>query len=166
MRARYQLFNPFLSTADAAAMLNIAERYTSFGTYADEATSEGLGETLPQRFDAALNYINAGIDGAGNHDDAAVAAHRTNYFRETYAYGDQVLAEGIEPYLNNPRLMASAHELSGAEVVVPAIVYANILIPGQELAIHTDVPEFLGVSRKSAPQWLLTCMLHSGLFDD
>ena len=63
MRARYQLFNPFLSTADAAAMLNIAERYTSFGTYADEATSEGLGETLPQRFDAALNYINAGIDG-------------------------------------------------------------------------------------------------------
>ena len=53
MRARYQLFDPFLSTADAAAMLNIAERYTSFGTYADEATSEGLGETLPQRFDAS-----------------------------------------------------------------------------------------------------------------
>ena len=166
MTTPYHHFDAFLSPGDAEAMLRIAEQYGSFGTYADEATSEGLGEKLPQRFDAALNYINSGIDGAGNRDDATTAGHRTNYFRETYAYGDEVRAAGIEPFLDNPALMTAAREVSGAEVIVPAIVYANILTPGQELAIHTDVPEFRGANRKLVPQWLLVCMLHSGLFDE
>ena len=48
---------------------------------------------------------------------------------------------------------------------MPAIVYANILLPGQELAVHTDVPEFRGANRKVVPQWLLVVMHHSGLFD-
>jgi hypothetical protein len=59
-----------------------------------------------------------------------------------------------------------AREVTGRPLVVPAIVYANILTPGQELAIHTDVPEFRGADRKHMPQWLLVTMLHSGLFDD
>ena len=49
-------------------------------------------------------------------------------------------------------------------VVVPNIVYANLLLPGQELAVHTDVPEFRGANRKLYPQWLMVVMLHSGLF--
>src|SRR5207248_7959988 len=52
------------------------------------------------------------------------------------------------------------------DVVVPAIVYANILLPGQELAVHTDVPEFRGANRKVVPQWLLVVMHHAGLFDE
>jgi hypothetical protein len=166
MSASYRKFEPFLAADDASDMLRIAESYGSFGTYADEATSEGLGESLPQRFDAALNYISSGIDGAGNSDDPTTAAYRTNYFRETYAYGDELLAEGIRPFLENPALTESARAIAGAEVIVPAIVYANLLVPGQELAVHTDVPEFLGVNRKNVPQWLLVCMLHSGLFDE
>ena len=39
------------------------------------------------------------------------------------------------------------------------------MVPGQELAVHTDVPEFRGSSRKNVPQWLLVVMHHSGLFD-
>jgi hypothetical protein len=49
--------------------------------------------------------------------------------------------------------------------VVPNIVYANLLVPGQELAVHTDVPEYRGANRKRFPQWLMVVMLHSGLFD-
>ena len=48
----------------------------------------------------------------------------------------------------------------------PAIAYANLMVPGQELAVHTDVPEFRGANRKVFPQWLLVVMLHSGLFDE
>jgi len=166
MNAPYRHFDPFLSAKDADAMLRIAESYGVFGTYADEATSKGLGENLPQRFDAALNYISAGIDGSGNADDAATAAHRTNYFRETYVYGSDIRAEGIQPYLANQRLLDTAREIADAEVIVPAIIYANLLVPGQELAIHTDVPEFRGANRNVVPQWLLVCMLHSGLFDE
>ena len=40
------------------------------------------------------------------------------------------------------------------------------MVPGQELAVHTDVPEFRGVNRKLLPQWLLVVMHHSGLFED
>jgi hypothetical protein len=40
------------------------------------------------------------------------------------------------------------------------------MVPGQELAVHTGVPEFRGCNRKVMPQWLLVVMHHSGLFDD
>lgn len=165
MPRTYQHFDPFLSVDDATAMLRLAESCGSFGTYSDEATSDGLGEDLPQRFDAAINYINGGLDGAGNDDDRDTAMQRTNYFRETYAYGDDVKVDGIQPFMQHPSLVAMAREISGCDVIVPAIVYANLLVPGQELAIHTDVPEFLGANRKNFPQWLLVAMLHSGLFD-
>ena len=163
--AHYRHWDPLLSPEGAEGMMALAESCGSFGTYADEATSEGLGEQLPQRFDVGLYYFDAGIDGTGNPDDEATAASRTNYFRETYAYGDDVLVPGTEVFMNYPGLHQAARELSGCEVVEPAIVYANLLVPGQELAIHTDVPEFRGANRKNMPQWLLVCMLHSGLFE-
>ena len=146
-------------------MLAIAQSFGSFGTYADEATSDSLGEDLPQRFDVGINYIDRGLDGSGNHDTPETAASRSNYFRETYAYGNEVKAPGIEPFLAHPALSQTAREISGCTNIVPAIVYANLLVPGQELAIHTDVPEFRGINRKTVPQWLLVVMLHSGLFD-
>lgn len=161
----YRHWSPLLGDRDADAMMRIAEAFGSFGTYADEATSEGLGETLPQRFDVGFNYVQAGIDGAGNSDDIETAVSRTNYFRETYAYGSEVLAPGIETFMQLPQLGESARQLSACDLIEPAIVYANLLVPGQELAIHTDVPEFRGANRKNMPQWLLVCMLHSGLFN-
>ena len=165
MHAIYSHMAPFLAVDDATAMLRIAESLESFGTYADEASNDGLGEKLPQRFDAAFNYIAHGIEGAGNADDTRTASHRTNYFRETYAYGEEVRAPGIEPFMQQRDLQDMARKVSGRSEIVPAIVYANLLIPGQELAVHTDVPEFRGANRKVLPQWLLVVMLHSGLFD-
>ncbi|MFT4822241.1 MAG: hypothetical protein ACI9DH_001640 [Halioglobus sp.] len=161
----YLHMDPFLSSSDADGMLRIAEAFGSFGTYANEATSEGLGEDLPQRFDVGLNYFDSGIDGLGNDDAPAIAASRTNYFRETYAYGNVIEAPGIQAFMEHSALRATARQISNRDNIVPAIVYANLLIPGQELAIHTDVPEFRGANRKLTPQWLLVCMLHSGLFE-
>ena len=166
MDAKYAHLDPFLSPENAQEMLRIAESFESFGTYADEATSAGLGEQLPQRFDVGLHYISAGIDGKGNEDYEVTAASRTNYFRETYAYGADIHAEGIQAFLEHPSVAASASRISGSDIIVPTIVYANMLLPGQELAIHTDVPEFRGANRKLFPQWLLVCMLHSGLFGE
>src|SRR5262249_28595698 len=40
-----------------------------------------------------------------------------------------------------------------------------LMVPGQVLATHTDVPEFRGANRKVMPQWLLVAMHHSGLFE-
>ena len=166
MRASYKQMSPFMTREEAATMLRIAEERRVFRTYAEEALNDGIGESLPQRFDAAFNYIQHGIDGHGNSDDVSTAAQRTNYFRETYAYASDIQAAGVEAFFNHTDLLAVAGEVTGRSLVVPAIVYANILTPGQELAIHTDVPEFRGADRKRMPQWLLVTMLHSGLFDD
>ena len=165
MQNPYLHMDPFLAPVEAENMLRVAESFGSFGTYAEEATSEGLGETLPQRFDVALQYLAHGLDGCGNQDAPDTAASRTNYFRETYIYGDEVKVDGVEPFISHPQMSKAARNISGCDEVVPAILYANLLVPGQELAIHTDVPEFRGINRKNAPQWLLVCMLHSGLFE-
>ena len=166
MAASYLRIDPVLSANDADNMLRIAESFGSFGTYADEASNEGLGEQLPQRFDVGLNYVGGGIDGTGNEDNEQTAMQRTNYFRETYAYGEDIRAAGIEPFMEHPTLRDTARKFSDRKVIIPAIVYANLLIPCQELAVHTDVPEFRGANRKILPQWLLVAMLHSGLFDE
>lgn len=165
MTSDYLHLEPFLSPDDADNMVAMARSFGSFGTYADEATSDTLGEELPQRFDVGINYFDRGLDGTGNSDSPEVAASRSNYFRETYAYGSDIKAKGIEPFLDHPELAKTARAISGCSNVVPAIVYANLLVPGQELAIHTDVPEFRGANRTLLPQWLLVVMLHSGLFE-
>jgi hypothetical protein len=165
MSSNYLHMNPFLDAGEAQNMRAIAQSFGSFGTYANEASSDSLGEELPQRFDVGINYFERGLDGAGNTDSPEIAASRSNYFRETYAYGRDIKAPGIVPFMDHPALSDTAQEISGCAHIVPAIVYANLLVPGQELAIHTDVPEFRGANRKLVPQWLLVVMLHSGLFD-
>lgn len=163
MSMRYEIFDPLLSAAEADAMVALCEGFGTYGLYSEEALNEGIGEGLPQRFDAAFNFVRTGGRFARREEISTLAA-RTNYFRETYAYGEEVRAPGIEPFLHHEGIKEAARAVFGRPVIEPAIVYANILLPGQELAVHTDVPEFRGANRKILPQWLLVVMHHSGLF--
>jgi hypothetical protein len=163
---RYFEFDPFLADEDARALVDLCERFGSYGLYSEEGLNDGIGEGLPQRFDAAFNFVRTGGRFGRKHEDLATLAARTNYFRETYAYGEEIVAPGIETFYRDQRLAESAQKIFDRPVVEPAIVYANILLPGQELAVHTDVPEFRGINRKLHPQWLIVVMHHSGLFDD
>ncbi|HMF82814.1 MAG TPA: hypothetical protein VKI01_06035 [Acidimicrobiia bacterium] len=162
----YVLFDPLFSDADADGMVRLCERFGRYGMYSAE--NEGgpeIGEGLTQRHDAVLNYLKAGgMHGAG--ESVSVLAARTNYFREEYAYGTQALIEGVEPFLFHEGFVEAARQIHGRRVIEPAIVFANLMVPGQELALHTDVPEFRGVNRKLHPQWLLVAMRHSELFED
>jgi hypothetical protein len=159
MSAWHRTFDPLLSPGEAEAMPRLCERFGAYRTYAEEPTFAGIGEGLPARYDAVRNYLRA----AGRLDPALAA--RTNYFRETYAYGDEVRITGVEPFLHHSGFVEAARVLYGRPVVEPAIVYANLLLPGQELAVHSDVPEFRGANRLRHPQWLIVAMHHSGLFD-
>ncbi|HWP67367.1 MAG TPA: hypothetical protein VNO26_15835 [Candidatus Limnocylindria bacterium] len=157
-------FTPLFPADTAAAMVALCERFGSYGMYSEEPTFAGLGEGLPARWDAVRNFLKTG-DRVGRREPLEVLAARTNYFRETYAYGAAPAIDGIEPFLFHEGFVEAARRLHGRPVVEPAIVFANLLVPGQELAVHTDVPEFRGVSRKSHPQWLIVVMRHSGLFE-
>lgn len=164
MSNHYQLFDPLLSEPDAAAMVALCERFGRYGMYSQEASEAEIGQGLAQRHDAVMNFIRSG-GRFGRKEPLHVLAARTNYFREEYAYGDDVRFAGIEPFLRHEGFLAAARAVHGRPVIEPAIVYANILVPGQELAVHTDVPEFRGANRKRFPQWLLVVMHHSRLFD-
>jgi hypothetical protein len=161
--ARFEILDPLFAPAEADAMLRLCERFGRYGSYAEDATNEvPLAPGLPQCFDAAFNFVRTG-GRFGRKEAPAVLAARTNYFRETYAYDGEVF-EGIAPFQNHPGLIEAARKVHDCAVVVPNIVYANLLVPGQELAVHTDVPEFRGANRKRYPQWLMVVMQHSGLF--
>lgn len=149
----------------SAAMIELAERFGRYRTYGQHERIElDIGRGLQPRHDSIMNFIRTG--GLRRADeDAATLAARTSYFREEYGYGDRVYAPGIEAFLHNERLLDAARRVHGRPVIEPSIAYANLMVPGQELAVHTDVPEFRGANRKVFPQWLLVAMLHSGLFD-
>jgi len=163
---RYFELDPFLDETQARSLVSLCEDFGSYGMYSEEGLNDGIGEGLPQRFDAAFNFLRTGGRQGLRDTDLGTLAARTNYFRETYAYADQVFAPGIEPLYENDRLVEAAKQLFDRPVIEPAIVYANLLLPGQELAVHTDVPEFRGLNRKLHPEWLIVVMHHSGLFDE
>ncbi len=160
----YRYFDPLLSPAEADAMLRLCERFKTYGTYAEERAEVEIGQGLAQRHDAVANFIKTG-GRFGRKDGIGSLAARTNYFRESYAYGEQIMIDGIEPFLHHEGFVEGARTIHGRPVIEPAIVYANILVAGQELAVHTDVPEFRGANRKKFPQWLMVVMHHSGLFE-
>lgn len=165
MSFRCEIFDPLLSAGDVERMVSLCEQFGSYRMYSEEPVFEGFGAGLPARYDAALNFVRSG-GRFGRQEMPAVLAARTNYFRETYAYGDRVCLSGAEILLRHEALIEGARRIHARPLVEPAIVYANLLVPGQELAVHTDVPEFRGASRKHYPQWLLVAMHHSHLFDD
>jgi hypothetical protein len=164
-RHEYVLFDPLFSDADAEGMVSVCERFGRYGMYSQENVDSEIGEGLTQRHDAVLNYLRSG-GMHGGEESVSVLAARTNYFREEYAYGTKALIEGIEPFLFHDGFVEAARLIHGRPVIEPAIVFANLMVPGQELALHTDVPEFRGVNRKKHPQWLLVAMRHSELFED
>ena len=156
--------DPLFDDAGAAAMVDLCSRFGRYRLYAEHEKIEvEIGRGLGQRHDAVRNFLRTrSTRGA---DPAEIAA-RTSYFREEYGYDGRALIAGIEPFLESPKLADAARRVHGLPVVEPAIAYANLYLPGQELAVHTDVPEFRGANRKLLPQWLLVVMHHSGLFRD
>ena len=159
----YVVFDALFDEAGAEAMIRLCERFESYGMYSQENVDSEIGRGLSQRHDSVANFLRTG-GRQGRHEPVAALAARTNYFREEYAYGQRALIDGIEPFLNHDAFIDAARQVHGRPVIEPAIVFANLMVPGQELALHTDVPEFRGLNRKGCPQWLLVAMHHSGLF--
>jgi hypothetical protein len=147
------------------AMVELAHRYGTYRTYGShEKIDHPLGRGLQQRHDSILYFLRTGGLRATSEPPAVLQA-RTAYFRQEFAYGSTEHIAGIGSFLHSERLADAARAVHGRPVVEPAIAYANLMVPGQELAVHTDVPEFRGADRKHLPQWLLVVMHHSGLFE-
>jgi hypothetical protein len=160
------VLDPCFDAPQAAALVELCERFGSYRMYAElELLDTEIGQGLAPRHDALMNFLRTGGLARTQEPPGALAV-RTSYFREEYAYGRDERIEGIAPFLYHEAFVEAARAIHGRRVIEPAIAYANLMVPGQELAVHTDVPEFRGANRKVVPQWLLVVMHHSGLFDE
>ena len=157
--------DPLMSDADASAVYDAVLSNGPYGLYAAERSTGALESRVAERYDAARNYIAQG-GYRGVKEPATTLIRRTSYFRSTLMHGHRVVASGFEALNDHASLYDAARAVHGKAHIAPAILYLNLLVPGQELAVHIDVPEFAGADRSITPQWLLVIMRASGLFED
>jgi hypothetical protein len=157
--------DPLLPATDAESVNRAVLAGGPYGLYAAERSSGPLESKVSERYDAARNYVATG-GYLGVSEPPTTLIRRTGYFRSTLMQGGRVTTPGFELLDALPALYDAARKVHGKPVIKPAILYLNLLVPGQELAIHIDVPEFAGADRSITPQWLLVIMRAAGLFED
>ncbi len=87
--SRIEVLDPLFPDTYADRMIRLCETFGTYGMYGRERIREGLGKGLAQRHDAAVNFIQSG-GRFGRREPRKELAARTNYFRETYAYDQDV----------------------------------------------------------------------------
>src|SRR5256885_11713736 len=102
---------PLLSPSESDALVAVWHDFPSYGLYSNEGFPTGFAPELAQRYDAAVNFVRTGGRFGRNDEPKSVLAARTNYFRETYAYGDDVFAPGIESFAFHDHLFDGARRL-------------------------------------------------------
>jgi hypothetical protein len=85
-------------------MVRICEQFGSFKMHPKSRPSRHDRRGPPARWDAARNFVKTG--GRLSKRAAVVLAARTNYFRETYAYGNEERVEGTS--FSTTRIIAGA----------------------------------------------------------
>ena len=157
----HRLFEQFLPNEDAAALKRCAQEFGDFEMYIQGPVAEGFGAGLVRRHDAVANYMRR----LGSSGEMQHVLARLNLFRGTYALHDDVRKPLCKPMLESKKFREAAATLTGRPRVRPSMLYANVLLPGQELAVHTDTPEYRGIDKWNMPEWFLVVMMHSGLFE-
>ena len=162
--AQFMTFDPCLTQEQSDAMRALAVGCGAYSMYIQSPIKEGIGEGLVRRHDALLNHMRQAME-QGQLESLGEIAARTNLFRKTYADSTGIAVPGAEALFHHEGFLDAARALTDRPIVEPIMLYANFLLPGQELAIHTDTPEYRGISKLDVPEWLLVVMAHTGLFE-
>jgi hypothetical protein len=164
MTTAHRILDPFLSAADFRAVRERIRGGGPYGLYVTASIAQGLGAGLTRRHDAALAWVKRQL-AAGSTESMEVQAARSNLFRKTWMERGRRLLDCAD-VVDHRGLAAASRTLLGAAVVEPYMLYANLLLPGQELPVHHDTPEFAGLDKTVCPEWFLVVCGRSGLFED
>lgn len=160
----HRTFDPFLDTSLAEKLRHLCTRCGAYRVYVEGPVETGFGAGMVRRHDAAMNHLLTGGRFGKLEDPGAVMA-RINLFRSVFYEHNEIRVPGMEPLVANDAFAQAAQTLTGKAVVRPSMLYANILLPGQELPVHTDTPEYRGLDKWKVPEWFMVVMHHSGLFE-
>ncbi|MFT4624469.1 MAG: hypothetical protein ACI8PZ_003128 [Myxococcota bacterium] len=149
---------------DHLAIAHRLARSAPLRCYVEAPLPDGLGAGLTRRHDALLRHVQ-GLAARGEMPGMDELSARSNLFRRVWAERGVLHEPDAAPLLGWAGYAQAVRALTGLPQVEPTMLYINALLPGQELMWHTDTPEFVGLDKQDVPEWLLVCMLHSGLFD-
>lgn len=159
------LLDPALDPASWDRLRTLIATRGPYGTYVEGPLMSGFAAGLVRRHDALLHDLEVKA-ASGAMPDMAETSARGNLFRGVLA-GEHTPPDDVVRALHgHAALRDAAHRISGRPYVEPTMLYVNLMLPGQELFTHSDTPEFVGLSKETAPEWLLVVMHHSGLFED
>lgn len=165
MTLQTRLIDPFLPARDADALRARIRSAGPYSLYVSAPIDDGLGAGLTRRHDAALAWFERQL-ARGSMEPLDVQAARSNLFRGTWIERGESRLAGATALAAHPTLTRASQALLGAEIVEPYMLYANLLLPGQELPVHHDTPEFVGLDKTTTPEWFLVVCGHSGLFEE
>jgi hypothetical protein len=81
-------------------------------------------------------------------------------------FNDIEFLKKIQTICSENEILKSGQNISMNSIINEMFQFDLIVIlPGQELPMHLNVPYFLGADRNTLPQWLLVTMKNSKLFD-
>ena len=172
---RFATVQGVFSEAELNQLEDVAHSRTwgRFAAAESQTTEEGLGAGIPTRYDAYRLNTSQLQHATGKRvlfgDSSSDLGMRTNYFRETYWYPDYASSseEDVGFVLHSAKLAEAARAVfPDRPVIEPYICYGNLTFRGMFIQVHTDCPAFRGLTRATTPQWLLSVMHHSGLFDE
>jgi len=162
--SEHQRIDPLLAPEQAEALRATIRRSGPYTLYVSQPIESGLGRGLTRRHDAALAWVLREL-ASGSTEPMDVQAARTNLFRGTWLErGERALDCGV--VADHAGLAAAARDVLGLARVEPYMLYANLLLPGQELPVHHDTPEFVGLDKTVCPEWFLVVCSRSGLFEE
>jgi hypothetical protein len=131
--------------------------------------SSGVLCILPERIDVAHHhFLSGGVTGRKERFEGLVP--RLLAFQKifhTVTDDASAASPAIRSLFDHPTFrQAAAAVCPQRPLLDPIQLGIIVLVPGQEVALHYDVPWFAGATRYDFPQWLLIVMQRSHLFDD
>lgn len=94
---------------------------------------------------------------------SGVGLSDSNIFRTVIDVGH----ESLKALFSEEQFVATGFRLNPKAVrLAPLSAIVNVMLPGQCLPVHTDIPEFVCAPRTVAPAWLTAAMARSQLFED
>ena len=104
--APYVEFDPLLTGDQLEQVMAIVRDHAPYPTYGEGREQKGFGAGIPQRYDAARNFVRT----RAGQDEVGKLASRTNYFRDTFAY-EQPLFPEIAFFQQLPQLIEAAQQV-------------------------------------------------------
>lgn len=122
---------------------------------------------MPGRYLVGGTTANAAADGTILKHSDVPPGITGPVWRGDWAIAGQSRIDGADGLLHSAVFIAAAQQLFDAEIVIPEQLFVNLTGPrGGDTFSHTDIPEFVGIDRSTAPGWFLSAMGKSGQFED